>query len=326
MAYLFPKDRIERGRKVILYGLGNEGKFLADRNVEDCYCDIVCIIDKNHVGQKYQGIEIVGLSDVCNFEYDYVLIGSKRYEKEMVREFSDKYPEDYNKIVLLSGQCQIIRNRNNIRFMEIDKSEMTYTENLGEYVRFRTLELVANQIDGNVCGEIAEAGVYNGDFASAMNRLLPRRKMYLYDTFEGFNEEDISMDVENAYTKSEYFQKISFKVAEPTLEGHIQVIKKKMATPDNVIFRIGNFPDTIKEESEKKFALVSLDMDLYRPTRDGLSFFYERLSNGGFIFMHDYNTPNHSGIRKAVVEFESKMGEVHKIPIPDEFGTLLITK
>lgn len=291
MAYLFPKDRIERGRKVILYGLGNEGKFLADRNVEDCYCDIVCIIDKNHVGQKYQGIEIVGLSDVCNFEYDYVLIGSKRYEQEMVREFLGKYPEDYNKIVLLSGECQIIRNRNNIRFMEI-----------------------------------AEAGVYNGDFASAMNRLLPRRKMYLYDTFEGFNEEDISMDVENAYTKSEYFQKISFKVAEPTLEGHIQAIKKKMATPDNVIFRIGNFPDTIKEESEKKFALVSLDMDLYRPTRDELSFFYERLSNGGFIFMHDYNTPNHSGIRKAVVEFESKMGGVHKIPIPDEFGTLLITK
>ena len=49
-------------------------------------------------------------------------------------------------------------------------------------------------------------------------------------------------------------------------------------------------------------------MDLYRPTRDGLSFFYERLSNGGFIFMHEYNTPNHSGIRKAVAEFESKMG------------------
>ena len=38
----------------------------------------------------------------------------------------------------------------------------------------------------------------------------------------------------------------------------------------------------------EKFAFVSLDTDLYKPTLAGLEFFWPRMSKGGFIFIHDF--------------------------------------
>lgn len=38
---------------------------------------------------------------------------------------------------------------------------------------------------------------------------------------------------------------------------------------------------------EDSFCFVSLDMDLYKPTYEGLHYFYPRLNHGGYIFIHD---------------------------------------
>ena len=67
-------------------------------------------------------------------------------------------------------------------------------------------------------------------------------------------------------------------------------------------------------------------MDIYRPMRDGLDFFWKRLSPGGYIFIHDYNTPVHSGVRIAVVEFEVDYGTVPVMPLTDTCGTLVLIK
>ena len=65
----------------------------------------------------------------------------------------------------------------------------------GEYIRASSLELVAREIDGNaVPGAVAELGVYRGEFARLINRAFPRRKLYLFDTFEGFDESDLKED------------------------------------------------------------------------------------------------------------------------------------
>ena len=70
---------------------------------------------------------------------------------------------------------------------------------------------------------------------------------------------------------------------------------------------------------------VSIDVDLYQPTRDGLNFFYPRLVSGGFILVHDYGSSNYPGCAEAVREF----CDAHKltlIPIPDAIVSALIVK
>ena len=43
-------------------------------------------------------------------------------------------------------------------------------------------------------GECAEAGVFEGDFAKWINQYFPDRKLYLFDTFEGFDMRDIEKE------------------------------------------------------------------------------------------------------------------------------------
>lgn len=46
-------------------------------------------------------------------------------------------------------------------------------------------------------GAVAELGVYRGDFAKVINEAFPDKKLYLFDTFEGFPEEDLNYEMEH---------------------------------------------------------------------------------------------------------------------------------
>ena len=71
--------------------------------------------------------------------------------------------------------------------------------------RIASLAIVADEIyRKNISGAVAEAGVYKGDFAQHINVLFPDRKLYLFDSFEGFNKDDVKKDFDN-YT--EIYQK-----------------------------------------------------------------------------------------------------------------------
>src|SRR5262245_47355138 len=60
-----------------------------------------------------------------------------------------------------------------------------------DYNRYSSLELCAYEIINNgVPGNIAELGVYQGVFASKLNEVFPDRKLYLFDTFQGFSSKD----------------------------------------------------------------------------------------------------------------------------------------
>ena len=153
--------------------------------------------------------------------------------------------------------------------------------------------------------------------------------LYLYDTFSGFQQDDIDIEIENDYTPKSYFETGKgyaevFKAE--TEEKFVEIVMGKMINPSNVILRKGNFPDTAQCDKNTKYAFVSLDMDVYRPMRDGLDFFYERLSPGGYIFIHDYNYPGHFGVNKAVEEFEKIMGFIPMFPLTDNCGTLVLNK
>jgi O-methyltransferase len=70
---------------------------------------------------------------------------------------------------------------------------------------------------------------------------------------------------------------------------------------------------------------VSLDADLYLPIREGLRFFYPRLSPGGFILIHDFAGTGYQGVRQAIVEF-SREAHVGYVPLCDVGGSVGIAK
>ncbi|MBC8551236.1 MAG: hypothetical protein H8D23_16440 [Candidatus Brocadiales bacterium] len=65
-----------------------------------------------------------------------------------------------------------------------------------DYVRLAQLELITFYLEHfAITGDCAELGVYRGYFAQKIHEFLPNRKLYLFDTFEGFDQRDL--DVEN---------------------------------------------------------------------------------------------------------------------------------
>lgn len=91
----------------------------------------------------------------------------------------------------------------------------------------------------------------------------------------------------------------------------------------------GLFPQCLQKNTDlldKVFAFASLDFDFEESIYEGLKYVFPRLEKGGYIMLHDYNSKL-EGVKKAVLRFEKDFNEkLCKVPIPDEFGTLVITK
>lgn len=183
-------------------------------------------------------------------------------------------------------------------------------------VRLTTLELVLREMKRNnvTDGAIAEIGVFQGDFASKIGEFLPDNKFYLFDTFDGFNNQDTQFDKENNYSE------IDNDFTNTTEE----MVLSKITNPQRCIIKKGYFPDTAAG-LEEKFIFVSIDPDLYKPAIAALEYFYPRLVEGGYIFLHDFNHSQYRGIKKALYEF-MESDKIKYIPIPDISGTVVIAK
>ncbi len=198
----------------------------------------------------------------------------------------------------------------------------------GDYARVRTLELCIKEIRRkNLQGAVAEVGVFDGSFAQVLAHYFPEKELYLYDTFEGFPECDSKNEIEN--------RSVSVTLDKILKNVNLEKVKKRIGNYGKCHYRVGYFPGTVeKSDKEEKYCLVSLDADLYAPMYAGLEFFYPRLEEGGYIFVHEYNgnfllegeVLSFSGVKKALNDFESNYGHVCYVPISDRNGSLIITK
>lgn len=165
----------------------------------------------------------------------------------------------------------------------------------GDY-RLAALALASKQIYANqVEGCVAEAGVYQGDFAKYLNVLFPERKLYLFDTFCGFEPTQVDDKMDNLEQTEQWINRLK--------DTTIDIVLEKMQYKEQVIIKKGLFPNSGKNINEK-FAFVNLDMDIYKPTYEGLLYFWEKMSKGGYMFIHDFD--NWDGIRAAVIQFCEK--------------------
>ncbi|MEK7536878.1 MAG: TylF/MycF/NovP-related O-methyltransferase [Patescibacteria group bacterium] len=186
-----------------------------------------------------------------------------------------------------------------------------------DYILLATFELCVDEIKRKkIDGDVAELGVYRGDFAEKINQAFPDRKLHLFDTFGGFIKEHVEHDVNKNLAQN---IERNFKFAEVSPED----ILLKMKYPEVCQLHVGKFnKDSVPDTN---FSFVRIDVDLYEPILEGLKSFYPKLSKGGYIFVHDYNNDHWEGVKKAVDEFLTE-NKLSGIPIPDSHGTIIISK
>lgn len=189
-----------------------------------------------------------------------------------------------------------------------------------DYFRYRTFELVANEIIKNeIKGNVAEVGVFQGTFSKLINMKFNDKKLYLFDTFESFNIEEFYHEFEEGRVPEEFLE--GFK------DTNVNLVLDKMPYPDKCIVKKGFFPETAAGLENEQYAFVSIDVDFEKSILEGLRYFYPRLNEGGIIFVHDYNNRFLEGVKKAVSTYENEIGKLlPKVPLADEGGTLVLTK
>ncbi|KKL93204.1 hypothetical protein LCGC14_1877040 [marine sediment metagenome] len=179
-------------------------------------------------------------------------------------------------------------------------------------IRYSTIALAINSIlRDKIQGSFAEFGVFRGETSKFIHLLAPGKRLYLFDTFEGFPEEYLEDKNEAKRFKN----------------TKLEIVKKNIGDLNNVIIRKGIFPETTKGLETEKFSFVYIDADLYISILDGLRFFYPRISQGGYLFIHDYNNPQESnaGVLRAVREFMADKEE-KILEIPDILGSIVFRK
>jgi len=87
--HMFPYELVERGSKIILYGAGEVGRTFAQQLLENRYCEIVAIVDKNHENVKLvAGIEVHSPKVINELTFDKVVVAVRNDKKSILKDLS----------------------------------------------------------------------------------------------------------------------------------------------------------------------------------------------------------------------------------------------
>lgn len=277
---------------IMIFGSGQAGRMIANWISADL--EILGFIDNNHKlwGQYISNLKIYSVKESLEMIPDMIVI-------TVLNQEASKEIEVQLKSLNYEGT---IFNINDFK---------KYID-----LRLSSLRLIASEIDEKKLeGCVAELGVYKGKFAVEINKLFPDRKLYLFDTFEGFFETDVAVEKEYKYSKAQIGD---------FSDTSIELVKDKLVNKEQAVFVKGYFPESIKEDLPS-FCFVSLDTDLYKPTYQGLKIFYSKLVKGGIILIHDYNSAQFPGVKKAVKVFCDEE-DVFVVPLSDMHGSAVLIK
>jgi hypothetical protein len=187
--------------------------------------------------------------------------------------------------------------------------------NGGDWPRLMAFVLNLKQIlEENIEGSFAELGVWRGNSAAVLTAFAKpsQRKVYLFDTYEGFSGRDMTG--------------IDRNVVPGFTDTSLSRVKSVVGSSDNTIYIKGYFPESVTPAaSSETYAFVHIDCDLYEPMKNGLAFFYPRMNPGAMLVLHDYSSGHWSGAKKAIDEFCGMTGETI-ILMPDKSGTAILRK
>lgn len=294
--------------RVLIWGFGREGKRLLMQiaNEFDYASKFVGFVDSfaPFWGKRYMGLPIYSPKQIKEIEFDYIVIATtvEKFRKEI-----------YEQIISYGIDEDCI--------LDMHKEEVLGTD-IEHTCRYAWLKGFAAYVyKENIQGNVAECGVFRGDYSKFLNEFFPDRKLYLFDTFEGFDEKDL--EVERSIGNERFINGM-FNNREVFDCTNVEMVLDKMGNRNNVCVKKGCFPETTKGFDDK-FCFVQLDMDLYQPMYSGLEFFYDRMCMGGVIMIHDYLPEDLTGVRKAINDYENNKGIIlPKLPIGDDCSIAII--
>ncbi len=323
---------------ILMLGTSGLSRYLTQHKREEVH--ILAYLDSFENGYAINGIPVIGEDEIHNYTYDYFVIACTNFEKgkelllnlgvpaEKIIGYQYQGQVEYSDNIL-QKQCddfcrEFLRSQHiNTLFDVPERKYYLCTMNIPEnqkiieydFVREQTLDLLSKEIvRKNLAGDMAEIGVAQGQFARLINSVLPEKQLYLFDTFEGYPKCDIQADPYLTWSD----KRNKFK---DTTEEFVLSI---MPHPEKCTIKKGIFPDTFDLE-DRSFCFVSLDVNLYSPTKSALEVLYPRLVPGGYIMAHDYNNFVFHGVKQAIQEY-CDANHVSYTPIPDICGTIIITK
>lgn len=198
-------------------------------------------------------------------------------------------------------------------------------DNLPKQLRFFILYQIARDAcRQNPSLDMVECGCFHGHSTYMLARVLQENgfegQLHVFDAFEG------GLSAFTAADESEFFQTDEQKAA---ITHHFKSDREQvialLAPFKFVRFYPGWIPERFNEVADRRLGFLSLDVDLYEPTRDSLSFFFPRLVEGGTVFLDDYGYyRTFPGARKAVDEYLAGVPHRHLLRMP--LGGAIIIK
>jgi hypothetical protein len=169
----------------------------------------------------------------------------------------------------------------------------------------------------NLPGDTAECGVYYGA-SSFMICVATNGKLdschHIFDSFEGLSKPDV-VDIAGdtrAYTWQQH-----------DLAVTLETVSHNLSSFPFVRYYQGWIPSRFGEVADRRFSFVHIDVDLYQPTSDSLSFFYERTVPGGIILCDDYGSIHCPGATRAFDEFLNDKPEAHIVQLTTGQGFIV---
>lgn len=165
-----------------------------------------------------------------------------------------------------------------------------------------------------------ELGSHRGFSLRVIHKFMdPSRALYALDTFEGFDERDISVErsiYETEWTAGSFAPTSVESVASYVGDG---------AWPANLKLVRGWFPDAFADLASHRWRFVHIDFDLYQPIKTALETVWPNMVAGGVVMVHDYGCYGFPAARMAVDEFCAAEG-VYPVELNDRWSTAILRK
>lgn len=107
---LFSFKAIPKDSKIFIYGIGYAGMHFVNQILASEYCNIIGIIDQRHKEIKtFKGIRVIGVEQISEYEYDYIVIAGRIKDNIMnIANSLRKLGISRHKIICeIKGNCPI---------------------------------------------------------------------------------------------------------------------------------------------------------------------------------------------------------------------------
>lgn len=164
----------------------------------------------------------------------------------------------------------------------------------------------------DVPGSILECGVANGFGLMSFAHLCSifegyhyTRKLFGFDTFEGFTQPNIKDKTSGAQHMKKHGLKFpSYEILKKMIEfydrnrvlGHLEKVELIKGDISKTL------PKFLKKNPQLVVSLLYLDLDLYKPTKDSIKLLLKRIPKGGIIGFDELNHTDYPGETIAVME------------------------